>query len=381
MSKTSNIKRALKAILMISICLGIGFLIGYVFGKIFGGGPAEQAQAAEGVAKKDIALIIISSLLGIFGGTFLQLIIHEAGHLVCGLMSNYKFVSFRILKYTLFKEDNKLKVKEFSVSGTAGQCLLSPPDKPTEKVPIFLYQIGGVLFNLFLSAALMALAVWGTDNDHLRMALIITTCMGVLLVLANGIPMIVEGFPNDGYNVLHLNRDLKAKSALLNLLRANALVQGGTRPRDLPNECFAKINDSDLSNCLEANLAVMYLSVLVQKGQISEAENLSRRIIDESKIGVIQLEAKLELACMLFNQGKSDEALALFDKNELKMIETSAKTQSSKQRFLFLRALKAENDRQKAIAIFEHVQSAKDKYLMKGEVAMALELMWNALKD
>ena len=46
-----------------------------------------------------------------------------------------------------------------------------------------------------------------------------------------------------------------------------------------------------------------------------------------------------------------------------------------------MQALKAKNDRQKAIEIYELVQSAKDKYLMKGEVAMDLELMWKALND
>ncbi|MCF0178307.1 MAG: hypothetical protein HUJ90_06735 [Bacteroidales bacterium] len=373
-------KRILKSILIISLCLGIGFAIGYGFGKLFDGDTVEHVQTADSEKWKDIVFLVISAFLGVFIGGFLQLIIHETGHLVCGLNSGYKFVSFRVLNYTLLKEENRFKVKKFSISGTGGQCLLSPPDMPAEKVPTTLYNLGGLLFNLLLSAICIVIARWGTDNSYVSLSLCITACIGVLILLTNGVPVTVGGFPNDGYNALHLKGDLKAKSALMTILRANALVQGGTLPIDLPADYFAHISDADLSNSIEANLALLYINVLLQKGELAEAENLCRRIIAESKVGLLQMEAKTELAGLLLSQGKADEAASLLDKKELQMIEISAKTQSSKQRFLFMRALKAENDRQKAVEIFEKVQSTKENYLMQGEVAMDLDLMWKALK-
>ena len=372
-------KRALKSILYISVFLIVGFAIGYGFGKLFGSGHTEHVQTADIAEWKHIALVVITAFLGLFVGSFLQLIVHEAGHLVCGLITGYKFVSFRVFNYTLYKEDDKFKVKKFSLSGTAGQCLLSPPDRPVEKVPTALYLLGGVLFNLILSAICIAVAEWGTDNKYLLLVLFMTALIGILLALSNGIPMLVGGFPNDGYNVFHLNGNLKEKSAMLNILRANALIQEGTRPGDLPDEYFSNVHDADLAKSLEANLALLYVCVLIQNGKDTEAEALCRRIIAESKVGLLRTEAKAELACLLLNEGKADEALDLLDKNELKMIEKSAKTQSSKQRFLFMRALKAENDRQKALEIFEQLQADKDKYLMKGEVAMDLDIMWNVL--
>ena len=122
-------KRALKSILFISVFLIVGFAIGYGFGKLFGSGHAEHVQTADIAEWKHIALVVITAFLGLFVGSFLQLIVHEAGHLVCGLITGYKFVSFRVFSYTLYKEDDKCKVKKFSLSGTAGQCLLSPPDR------------------------------------------------------------------------------------------------------------------------------------------------------------------------------------------------------------------------------------------------------------
>ena len=374
-------KRVSKAILIIALFLVAGFAIGYGFGKLFGGGAVEHVQTDGGAEWKRITLIVISSFLGVLVGGFLQLIIHEAGHLVCGLISGYKFVSFRVLNFTLLKEDNKYKVKEFSVIGTAGQCLLSPPDKPVDEVPVVFYLLGGLLFNLLLTAVCFAIAIYVTDNTYIRLMFCTMASIGMVLIFTNGIPMTIGGTPNDGYNVLHLKGDLKEKYAMLNILRGNALVQGGTLPADLPHEIFAQLSDANLSKCLEANLAVLYISVLLQNGKIQEAESLCRRIIEESKVGMLKTEAKVELACILLNEGKTEEAMGLIDKNDMKLIEMAAKTQSSKQRVLFLRALKAENDRPKAVEIFEQVQSAKDKYLMKGEVALDLKLMWNTLKE
>jgi len=47
----------------------------------------------------DLLLLVAGLVLGIF----LQIIVHELGHLICGLLSGYKFVSFRIGSRMLIK--------------------------------------------------------------------------------------------------------------------------------------------------------------------------------------------------------------------------------------------------------------------------------------
>ena len=49
---------------------------------------------------------------------YLQLIIHELGHLIFGLLSGYKFSSFRIFNFMLIKEDGKFKIKNLSFPET-----------------------------------------------------------------------------------------------------------------------------------------------------------------------------------------------------------------------------------------------------------------------
>ena len=41
----------------------------------------------------------------------LQVILHEAGHLICGLVSGYRFVSFRIFSLTWIRQGGKVRMK------------------------------------------------------------------------------------------------------------------------------------------------------------------------------------------------------------------------------------------------------------------------------
>ena len=54
-----------------------------------------------------------------------NVIIHEGGHLIFGLMTGYKFNSFRIFSVILIKQNGKLKIKNISLAGTGGHgiCL------------------------------------------------------------------------------------------------------------------------------------------------------------------------------------------------------------------------------------------------------------------
>ena len=119
---------------------------------------AEFMEKLKGIAVLELLGVIAFSLFSAFVGGFLQIVIHEAGHLVAGLLSGYKFISFRIFNYTILKTAEGLKVKKFGISGTGGQCLMTPPDGPAEDLKFVFYNLGGVLFNLLFSA--VAIILW-----------------------------------------------------------------------------------------------------------------------------------------------------------------------------------------------------------------------------
>ena len=61
---------------------------------------------------------------------FVGIIIHEAGHLIFGLLTGYRFISFQVGKTLIQKPTNKpLRVKRIPFNGLGGQCLMIQKDK------------------------------------------------------------------------------------------------------------------------------------------------------------------------------------------------------------------------------------------------------------
>ena len=128
-------------------------------------------------------------LIALFIAFILHIILHEGGHLVAGLLTGYRFVSFRFLNFTLIRKDGRLKWRNFELSGTLGQCLMAPPDKPLEQIDTRWYNAGGVLANVIL-VLLALLLMWALDlPTWLDIFLKMMVFIGIAVALMNGIPM------------------------------------------------------------------------------------------------------------------------------------------------------------------------------------------------
>ena len=211
-NKEKKSKKYFKTIVSSAIFLTVCFIIGFVLAMYFG-------DFMSTYIKHDslfIELIRIYGLLLIFFiGFFLHIIIHEAGHLIFGLITGYSFVSFRIGSFTVVKEDGKLKTKKFNIPGTAGQCLMMPPALIDGKFPFVVYNFGGVIINLIVST-LSILSVIFIKNIifPFNAILILTGMAGIIAVLTNGIPLKIGGIVNDAYNVVSMLKDEDRKSVV-----------------------------------------------------------------------------------------------------------------------------------------------------------------------
>lgn len=103
-------------------------------------------QSEKGLFSEIIPLVLM--LIGTYAAMLIQLIIHEAGHLIFGLMTGYRFSSFRIANLMWVKLDGRIQCRKLHIAGTGGQCLMIPPDLKDGKMPVMLYNFGGVIINL-----------------------------------------------------------------------------------------------------------------------------------------------------------------------------------------------------------------------------------------
>ena len=140
---------------LISICFftAIGVMLGLSMISFV------EWQLPEGISSGEKIFRLCTTLVFLYLAVLIHIVLHEAGHLVFGLMSGYHFSSFRIGSHMLMKEDGKLVHRKIKIEGTGGQCLMSPPEMVDGKFPVVLYNLGGSIANLVVTA--MAIPAFG----------------------------------------------------------------------------------------------------------------------------------------------------------------------------------------------------------------------------
>ena len=178
-------KKIINGLLQILGIMIVGGIIGYAVGKIAG-------DTLSRVDKPNIILFLITGIIAFV----LHIIVHEAGHLFFGLLSGYKFISFRVFDFKIMKDENgKFKIRYERLAGTGGQCLMRAPEYIEGKFKYKLYLLGGVMFNLVFS-----IVFWLVLPSYYTL---LFALIGFTLAFLNLIPM---GF-NDGMTFYHASKD------------------------------------------------------------------------------------------------------------------------------------------------------------------------------
>lgn len=372
---------ALKNILKLiaGLCIGmlIGLLIAFVFLCIFS--DLTVQKFIDNLADVDISGVVLSGLTAIASfiiSICILIPVHEAGHLAGGLLSGYRFVSFRIFNLTFIKEEGKLKIKRYSIAGTGGQCLMSPPDRPITEIPTVLYNLSGILANLLV--LLIALPLLFADiNVFIRIGVIIFIIVDAGMILLNGIPMQIGGIGNDGYNALTLRKNPESARGFIIQLKTNALIQSGIRPKDMPDEYFILPAKADYSNPMNISLFLMSasrkLDMLDFESTLRDFEELYSHKSEIMPLLVKEIEC--ELIFLRLAGGETEKAKELMTPALMKYLADYSKTMSSKARTLAAIALYLENDRAKANTIYQNLINNKENYLLQGEVLSDIAIL------
>ena len=199
----------------------------------------------------------------------LGLAVHEFGHYAFGTLTGYGFLSFRLGPLVWFKEDGQVHFKFSKNNMLAGQCLMEPTKNPKE-FKFVLYNLGGVLFNLF--AVVIFLIIPG-----FHMFIVQGIVMNLCLAAANLVPM-KRVIPNDGANVLEALKSKDAARGLYMMLYTNNETAKGKRFRDFDNEMFNVEEGADLSNYFVIYLVILEAARLEDLGKYNESFDLYLKI-------------------------------------------------------------------------------------------------------
>ena len=310
-------KKMGKTILAMLPMLAVGFVCGILIGSY---AVEAESRGVPGGVFGAVAVLFAGFVLALY----LQVAVHEAGHLVCGLLSGYRFCSYRLGSLMLLREDGKLRLRRLKIAGTAGQCLMAPPPW-SEDLPVILYNLGGCLANLLLSA--LCLALWLPLRNHWLAALPLVTGLGGLaMALTNGLPMRVGGVDNDGRNARHLGRDAAAKRAFWLQMKVCEAQSKGLRLYQMPEEWFTP-DRTRLENPLVATIAVFACNRLMDQERFPEARAAMEQLLAQ-KTGILGLHRSLltcDLLCCCLLAGERDTAEGLLTR-ELQAFLRSMKT-------------------------------------------------------
>ena len=338
--------------------MGFFVLIGAVCGVLMAHFADQNATEGSSLLEELLPLVVL--FVGMYVGMFLQLISHEAGHLVFGLLSGYRFSSFRIGSFMLLKENDKFVIKKLTLAGTGGQCLMVPPQMQDGKIPVILFNLGGSIMNLIASGIFFVIYLLIPSGTIISLMCLMVVLTGVAIALMNGIPLRLGTVDNDGYNALSLGKNPDAMRAFWLQLKVNEQIAKGVLLKDMPDEWFAVPTDEAMCNSMVAAQGVFATNRLMDQQRFEEADQLIAHLL-EIDSGIIGLHRSLMICdrmyCEMISENRKEVLDGMLTKEQAKFMKAMKKFPSViRTEYVYsLLALKDEAKAKEARALFEKV--------------------------
>lgn len=314
-------------------------------------------------------------LIFLLVSVYIHLFMHELGHLIAGLYTGYRFVSFRIFSWILIRKDDKYQWKKFNIPFFAGQCLMEPT-KSFEETPYVLYNLGGVLMNMFLSIIAILFCFIFPDIVVLLSAFAL---VGFLIALTNGLPFL--GLSNDGANLQQMLKSDIVRKATYNQLKINALQTQGMRIKDMDASLFFETTKVERQKELVSAIALFKACYMMDQGKLQEAYAEMKMLLEEENAfaDIHTINLKMECAfCEMMTNNDSQIVERYLDKKTMKILK-AMKGQLSVLRFQYAYALLVEKNQKKAKQILSDFQKYENSTPFAGEIISERE--WMAMID
>ena len=352
------------------LCTILGGLLGFSMIQVFG----------DGLLWWQTVLRIVEGVVLFFVAFFLQVILHEIGHMVAALSRGWSFIHFMILGVVLSRRNGKFHLSSFAIPGVGGQCLMMPPEKGETDFGIAFYNAGGVLMNVVVSllvAVLLGLffnqLVW--DVTVFLFSLGFT---GLLFAFINGIPMVSGGVPNDGKNIQELKKDRFSTHVFLTMMRVMGELQQGKSVSEVYEGYITEGVKIDYSNPIHQAAVNFDLSHAIARKDFEKAHAVMDEIernFDEF-VPIYRKEITYESVFLyLVSPREGVDVELLIDSDTLKYFEMQTNFRPTALRVKYAFARLYECNEEKAKVVYDAFQKVCMNYHVQGEVITEKILM------
>jgi hypothetical protein len=370
--KPARKRRSVSLLGLVAVGAVVGLSLGYFIGQ------SLQLQGSF----QEILIFFATVWIGLIIGAFAQIVLHEAGHLLFGLMTGYTFLSFRVGSFMWVKCEGKIRLRRFSLAGTGGQCLLGPPDVKNGQFPFVLYNLGGSIMNLAVAAIFAGLYTAFPDTQVVSPLCVSIAIIGIMFAAMNGIPLRFQMVNNDGYNAWTLGKNPEALHALWLQLKIHEELTKGIRPKDMRDEWFQMPSAEALKNSMSASIGAIICNRMLDSHDFEKADQAMQTML-ETGTGIVGLHRSLlmldRVYCALIT-GDHSELLRKMSDKPMQAFIKKMKRFPSVQRTQYAYALLADGDTAEAERIKQRFMKDAEKYPYPAEIESELELMAYAEK-
>ena len=316
-------------------------------------------------------------VIALYAAFIFHIIVHEGGHLVFGLLSGYRFSSFRVFSFMWVKEGESIKFKRHSLAGTGGQCLMSPPDIKDGKMPVVWYNLGGSLMNIIFGLLFLGGFFLCGGVSILSAILLLFALLGFALAILNGVPMRTGAIDNDGYNAISLTKNAEAREAFWMQMKVVEETTKGVRLKDMPAEWFAVPNDEAMGNSMIAARGVFACNRLMDEERFAEADELMAHLLSIES-GMVGIHRSLLVCERIYVELITQNRREVIDEKLTKNLQSFMKAMKDNPSILrtqYAIALLHEGEKEKAETIKAQFEKRAKTYPYPHEIAPERDLM------
>lgn len=300
-------KKSREQYLLVFCLLLMGGICGIRISRVF------DAFEESGLSVMTFIAVIWLMLFAVYVNILLLGVIHEAGHLVFGLLTGYRFSSFRIGKLMLLKKKGTFKFCK--VGGGNIYCQMCPPDLVDGRIPFALYNLGGFLMNILTVLIFITLRAVCWENMYLSLYMELLIIEGIGIGVLYGIGIV----NSDVRNTVCMYRSKMMINVFWRQMKIQEKLAEGVRLKDMPEEWFVVPEEWDLNNSVMAMNVLLYENRLMDEHKFDEAGRLSDKLRSEEVVMPKVVKNQIicdRLYCELVGDGDEEIIRSLLTKEQ-----------------------------------------------------------------
>ncbi|AWV05809.1 M50 family metallopeptidase [Marilutibacter maris] len=249
----------------------VGGLVGMLSGRM---GIGPSAWIADWAPTASVPLALLFALLTIWP----NIIVHEAGHALCGIARGMHAMAFGIGPLRLERGEHRWRFRRGAwLRGIGGFAALLPKGRRgLSRFDQACFFVGGPLANLATGVLALALLTSWTAPPAIASLLLGTALSALFFGALNLLPFQTQGWQSDGRQLLDLARHSPDAVVRQRLRQLMALTLAGVRPREWP-EALMPVPADDTSPGLAVNAQILRLSRAMDRNDAVAAADAARR--------------------------------------------------------------------------------------------------------